>query len=102
MLTPPDRRETTLAVLAFVWFFVVGPLALLLSISLGMPPAVRVWIGWAHTQIFTLLGGAAVFLYTRRVAREMGVPGLVATWIWIALAIFLAQDLASACRATGG
>ncbi len=98
MLTPPDRRETTLAVLAFVWFFVVGPLALLLSISLGMPPAVRVWIGWAHTQIFTLLGGAAVFLYTRRVAREMGVPGMVVTGVWIGLVILLAGAIMFAGR----
>jgi len=97
MLTP-DRRETTLAVLAFVWFFVVGPLALLLSISLGMPPAVRVWIGWAHTQIFTLLGGAAVFLYTRRVAREMGVPGMVVTGVWIGLVILLAGAIMFAGR----
>jgi len=97
MLTP-DHRETALAVLAFVWFFVVGPLALLLSISLGMPPAVRVWIGWAHTQIFTLLGGAVVFLYTRRVAREMGVPGVVVTWIWIGLVILLAGAIMSAGR----
>ena len=98
----PNRAEITLIILAFVWFFVVGPPVLLLSILLGVPPAVRVWIGWTHILIFTLLGGAGVFLYTRRVAREMGVPGLVATWIWIALAIFLAQGLASACRATGG
>jgi len=97
MLTP-DRRETTLAVLAFVWFFVVGPLALLLSISLGMPPAVRVWIGWAHTQIFTLLGGAAVFLYTRRVAREMGVPEMVVTGVWIGLVILLAGAIMFAGR----
>jgi hypothetical protein len=97
MLTP-DRRETTLAVLAFVWFFVVGPLALLLSISLGMPPAMRVWIGWAHTQIFTLLGGAAVFLYTRRVAREMGVPGMVVTGVWIGLVILLAGAIMFAGR----
>ena len=97
MLTP-DRKETTLAVLAFVWFFVVGPLALLLSISLGMPPAMRVWIGWAHTQIFTLLGGAAVFLYTRRVAREMGVPGMVVTGVWIGLVILLAGAIMFAGR----
>jgi len=100
MITP-DRREITLMILALVWLFVIGPPFLLLSIYLGLPPVVRVWMGWAYVLIFTLLGGAGVFFYMRRVAREMGAPGLVVTVIWILLVILLARALMSALRSTG-
>ncbi len=97
----PDRREMTLIILSFVWFFVISPPLLWLSIRLGSPPTTRVWIGWAVFLIFALLGGTAVFLYTRRVAREMGMGGLVVTVIWIGLAILLARGLLSALRSMG-
>jgi hypothetical protein len=100
-MVSPDRREITLIILAFVWFFVITPPLLLLSIRLGLSPTMRVWIGWAVFLIFALLGGTAVFLYTRRVAREMGAPGLVVAVIWIGLAILLARGLLSALRSIG-
>ncbi len=97
----PNRREITLIILAFVWFFVISPPLLWLSIRLGLPPTMRVWMGWAVFLIFALLGGTAVLLYTRRVAREMGVGGLVVTVIWIGLAILLARGIMSALRSIG-
>jgi hypothetical protein len=87
--------------LGLVWFFLVSPLLIVLSMRLGLWPKMSFWIVLICFLIWVLLTGVGLSLYSLRVTREMGIGGLVVTVIWIGLAILLAWGIMSAFRSIG-
>jgi len=88
--------------LGLVWFFLVSPLLMVLSMQLGLWPKMSFWIVLICFLVWVLLTRVGLSLYSLRVAREMGMGGLVVTVIWIGLAILLARGLLAAFRSVGG
>ena len=97
----PNRTEVMWIALGFVWFLLVGPVLIWLSMQLGLWPKMSFWIAFIYVLIWILLAGVGLVLYSLRVAREMGVGGLVVTVIWTGLAILLARGLLAALRSVG-
>jgi len=98
----PNRTEMMWLALGLVWFFLVSPLLMVLSMQLGLWPKMSFWIVLICFLVWVLLTGVGLSLYSLRVAREMGMGGLVVTVIWIGLAILLARGLLAAFRSVGG
>jgi len=96
----PNRQEIMWFALAMAWFL-VGPLWIWLTMEIGLWERARFWLALIYVGGYAGLGGVGLALYSRRVAREMGAPGLVVTAIWIVLAILLARALMSAFRSAG-
>jgi hypothetical protein len=97
----PNRTEMMWFALGLVWFFLVSPLLIVLSMRLGLWPKMSFWIVLICFLIWVLLTGVGLSLYSLRVTREMGMGGLVVTVIWIGLAILLARGIMSAFRSIG-
>jgi hypothetical protein len=97
----PNRTEMMWFALGLVWFFLVSPLLIVLSMRLGLWPKMSFWIVLICFLIWVLLTGVGLSLYSLRVTREMGIGGLVVTVIWIGLAILLARAIMSAFRSIG-
>jgi hypothetical protein len=97
----PNRTELMWLALGLAWFFLAGPLLIALSMRLGLWPRLSFWIVLICFLVWVVLTGIGLSLYSLRVAREMGMGGLVVTVIWIGLAILLAQGIMSAFRPIG-
>jgi hypothetical protein len=96
---PALRKEEMIwLALGLVWFFLVSPLLIVFSMWLGLWPQMSFWIVLVCFLVWVLLTGVGLFLYSLRVAREMGMGGLAVVVIWIGLAILLARGIMSAFR----
>jgi hypothetical protein len=97
----PNRTEMTWFALGLVWFFLVSPLLIVLSMRFGLWPQMSFWIVLTCFLVWVLLTGVGLSLYSLRVTREMGVGGFVFVAVWIGLAILLAQGVMFAFRSIG-
>jgi hypothetical protein len=97
----PNRTEMMWFALGLVWFFLVSPLLIVLSMRLGLWPKMSFWIVLICFLIWVLLTGVGLSLYSLRATREMGMGGLAVVVIWIGLAILLARGIMSAFRSIG-
>ncbi|MFN4220001.1 MAG: hypothetical protein ACK4GJ_03660 [bacterium] len=83
----PDDKETKVLLATLAWGLLVGPAMAFLAIALKVnrplaPVIVAVWYGG-------LIVGLVIFLrmYLSRLARELGVVGVIAAIIWIMIPV---------------